>query len=927
MIIRKTLPAVAACFMCFALSCSMFSTGRTMAPDDPEDIVEPGSGEQTLAGFGPGEACQATAECIIGASCAGGVCMLEGAGLPCSADDPCPVGLVCASGVCAELEPGSDGFLCNKSEDCNDGLVCSIDTENLNQPKTCGPEGDGEEWDLCTTEKDCKKGFYCKIVSFTGICQEEGTEDVGGECDDTGDCKAGLYCGADGACGIMGGQIPLFTGEECESTTQMGGEPRVLFEVPRNGQPLKDFYRLPFPNDIRIVDGKLDLIGHPTPGPGAVGYDVAQRVIKAMQEDLEGFGTNPVVFIRFSTEPKLGTINPKGGDKNVFLLDITDPADSYGKPIEFSWVASTGRGLYICRNYLALHVPWARPLRGNRTYAVILHSSIKASAAEEGGSLRDFEHDADFKTMLSDSAPDDADMKKAWDKYAKLRDFLASNEASNLDLNKSSVIGATVFTTYDPLEGMSKFKEKLHSDSVQLVKITDAVLCDGNHVSPCDDGLAGDLHERGCMGPHPDYHEIQGKVKIPTFQQMGEKPFLEPEDGGGLVWDAYGHPTVNSELEEVCFTLTIPKGTAPEAGWPVVLYGHGTGGGYTSHLKPSVAGEMSNLKVWNADTEQFDRDVPLATFGWDQVLHGPRVGPAPLAPNALVFNFRNPKAALGNFYQSAAETLFMAMLMNGWAEVAPDIADVDLGLDPDNVMFLGHSQGGISGALAAPFMEEISTIVLSGTGGGLVESLLRKSSPVDIKDGVIVALQDENVSRTHPLLALLQHYYEPVDPINYGKHYFFEPIDGHSVTVLHPLGLGDLHTPPKTMKALAGAMRSVVAPGPSLLSCVSEPVLACSSGCDSGLKCVFGKCLSPAEQPQCKPPCSGSGLCDFSLFEKFGGVQLVLLPRKVSTGLTVEYAPVDGEGHFVIFERPDANLHYLNFLGTKVLDGKAYVPF
>ena len=36
------------------------------------------------------------------------------------------------------------------------------------------------------------------------------------------------------------------------------------FEVPRGGKPLDEFYALPFPNDIRLKDGHIDLSGHPT---------------------------------------------------------------------------------------------------------------------------------------------------------------------------------------------------------------------------------------------------------------------------------------------------------------------------------------------------------------------------------------------------------------------------------------------------------------------------------------------------------------------------------------------------------------------------------------------------------------------------------------------------------------------------------------
>lgn len=831
------------------LGCSgVFSTGNTVQHDgQAEDRVELDI-MQTLLGSGPGE--------------------------PCQSDSECRLGLKCQESVCTVVGAGAVGDFCVLSDDCGDGLVCSMDTDHLDMPKTCMPEGDGEQWNICTTAKDCRKGYFCQLISFTGTCQPGGNGEVGADCADTGDCVAGLYCGIDGRCGIMGNQLPVYGGQKCESSAEIGGDSRVLFEVPRNGQPLKDFYRLPFPNDIRIVDGKLDLSGHPTPGSGVVGYDIAARVIKAMEDDLSGFGTNPVVFFRFNQRPNLKSIKT-GKEPNVIMLDITDPMESgYGKKMSISWVASTGRGLYICHNFLAVYVPWARPLKGNHTYAVIILDSVMTDPQE--GEAVPFGLDADFQTVIGDSIPEDTDLKAAWEAYTPLRHFLSTTQAGNLGISKADIRAGTVFTTYDPTGRMAKFKEEM--DTIALPEIVDAVLCDGLAVSPCDDGLVGEAHKRGCKDPDPDFHEIQGLVKLPTFQ-TGDKPFIEPADGGGVEWDALGRPIVQG-FEEVCFAMTIPSGTAPEGGWPMVLYGHGTGGNYRSHIDEGVANTLAKLKVWNVDSEEFDRDCPMAVLGWDQVLHGPRIGPAPLDPDALVFNFRNPRAALGNFYQGASEAMVLARLLAAWNESAPDLAGVDSTSNPEAVQFLGHSQGGISGPLAMPFVEAVKSMVISGTGGGLVESILRKSSPVDVKDGVIVALQDENVGRTHPVLALLQNYYDPVDPINYASMLFYTPYAGHKVVTFHPLGLTDLHTPPKTMKALSQAMRAMLAPSPSLTE---------------------------------------------DEFEGFDGVQQVELPYTVSGGITVEYGSPPDDGHFVIFQNEDARRHYTNFLGTAVLDDKPVV--
>ena len=897
---------IAAMLLATAGCGDFFNEGKP-AVSDPGDISFdiPGAGYQTLSGKGPGETCDSDIECRIGLECVAGVCIVTGA--------------------------GSEGSLCILSADCADGLVCTFDVENLNHPKTCVPEGDGEEWDMCTTDKDCKKGLYCKIISFTGICTPEGDNDVGGDCQASDDCKAGLYCGPDDHCGILGAQIPAYTGAECESSAELGDPPRVLFEVPRGGEALKDFYRLPFPNDVRIVEknigsgkkgNRLDLTGHPTPGPGAVGYDVVERVMDAMEQDLEAYGVNPVIFFRFSAKPALSTINGEDGD-NLFWVDITGPdAGLYGKKVSFSWSATTGRGLYICQNYLKMHVPWQTGLRANRTYAALITDTLKATAAEKGGELQKLTKDADFAAMLSDAVPSDKVLKAAWEKYQALRDYLKSSEADKLGLNSQNVVGAAVFSTYDPTWLASRIQEKVADKAPEIKQL---VLCESGTVSPCDDKLTGEEHKRGCMSVHPDYAEYQGIVRMPSFQS-GVKPFVEPEDLGGIDLDADDLP-ITTDYEDVCFSLVVPRNAPmPADGWPVLLYGHGTGGNFRSHVRPEIAGMLSTLKAVTPDNEAELRPAAMAVLGWDQVMHGPRIGPAPLDPDTMVFNFRNPRAARGNFLQSAAETMFMARMLSDWDGFVPAALSDPPKLAPGKVFFLGHSQGGISGALSLPFIEEVDFAVLSGTGGGLVDSLLKKSSPVDVKDGVIVALQDEDVGRTHPVLALLQNYYDPVDPINYGQKLFWEPpIPDHKVFLYHPLGLDDLHTLPKNMKALSGAMQAKLAASKSLITCVENKNKTCDPACESGELCLNSDCEPVQTGVSCTPTCTGDAVCR-DLFESFKGVALVDLPTKVDSLITVEYAPVGSDGHFVIFENAEANYHLLNFLGTAFLDGKAYIP-
>src|SRR5476649_206710 len=92
----------------------------------------------------------------------------------------------------------------------------------------------------------------------------------------------------------------------------------AYFRVPRMGHTSGDFYRLPYPNDVRRTATGITLAGHPEP-PTAVGTDLVDTYLRASEQDLKGFSTNPTVLFRFSRPYDWSTIN-------VQLIDVTPGA-------------------------------------------------------------------------------------------------------------------------------------------------------------------------------------------------------------------------------------------------------------------------------------------------------------------------------------------------------------------------------------------------------------------------------------------------------------------------------------------------------------------------------------------------------------------------------------------------------------------------
>src|SRR6185436_1126867 len=118
----------------------------------------------------------------------------------------------------------------------------------------------------------------------------------------------------------------------------------------------------------------------------------------------------------------------------------------------------------------------------------------------------------------------------------------------------------------------------------------------------------------GLYGPSPNY-------------QAGKIPYVNFGDGGGFEFKD-GEPIVANYFD-LRFSLTVPKASRcpmPEAGYPIVMFAHGTGGDYRSYVRDRTGREQAKRCI--------------ASMGVDQIFHGTRPG-APTGgsePSLLFFN-------------------------------------------------------------------------------------------------------------------------------------------------------------------------------------------------------------------------------------------------------------------------------------------------
>lgn len=247
----------------------------------------------------------------------GGVPSGTGVGGPCAQSSDCRAGLTCQATTCQPCNCSPTGATCVISDECAAGTYCG-------PAKTCVAGGAGVSGAPCSSDADCASGLRCDLVGLAGECKPEGTGDVGGKCGSSADCFGGLVC-TGGACQPLPPGSPPFgistwQGETC---TDPSGATQAYFRVPR-GSNDGDFYRLPFPNDVRIDAGKISLAGHPTPGSDLLGFDVVARYLTDIEATVDGFSTYPTIYFRFSAPVDLdGTLKASGA---IRFLDITTPS-------------------------------------------------------------------------------------------------------------------------------------------------------------------------------------------------------------------------------------------------------------------------------------------------------------------------------------------------------------------------------------------------------------------------------------------------------------------------------------------------------------------------------------------------------------------------------------------------------------------------
>ena len=491
--------------------------------------------------------------------------------------------------------------------------------------------------------------------------------------------------------------------------------------------------------------------------PNPEDLDLLDQYLTVAQS-LDGWGPASPIYFPFRTTPSeelLPSPTESVTEVSGIILANVDPDSPEYGQVTPVEWQLLEPGVYTPHPTLAVQPLSGFPLLGDTTYTALLTTDV-ASPNEA------------FELRLESGEGSLAPLAAALD---------------DLGLRAKDIAVGTVFTTRDPLDEMDR-----------LVKATRAI------EAPI---LSQQINKIATYNAHNLY---SAQVSAPLWQH-GEVPYAST--GGGFRFLEDGTP---EKAEDVTLRLAIsvPRnaGAAPADGFPVVLYAHGTGGAFDTFADSSSGLEPASLMA----------RVGMVGIGFDQPLHGERGNDA-TDVDMHTFNYLNPDSARANFRQGALDIIWLVhALERGEITFVTDESE-PVPIDSSQIYFEGHSQGGLTGTIAGPWLGgHVRAAVISGAGGGLSISVVERKDPFDIAELVATLLRlgpGETLSSMHPIVGMVQLLAEETDPIHYAP--YFHAIDGgYSEAPLPALvtsGRLDVQTDYRTANALAVAARlPVVSP-------------------------------------------------------------------------------------------------------------------
>lgn len=601
--------------------------------------------------------------------------------------------------------------------------------------------------------------------------------------------------------------------QECIATSTTGTQ--ALFDPtlqPRETEP-QSWLAYPFPSDHRRTEsGSTSWLDFPNPPNPSI---VLSKYLLLAEDQLLGFGQSSAVHIAFDGAIDTGGLPDDPAaylltDAPLQLVDISSGSPEYGmrRPLRWEYWQTAGR--YVPANSLAIAPEWGFPLRESTTYALVLTrdlGGLDGVPLAQPPLLTALLKPDGSPPACTQGAAQSAPSAKLRQLFAPLRALLDEEGIAHDTLAVATVF-TTQFATFDLAAIYAQLNEEMDAPAYEN---------DGwQKIGP-----SGELYQQRSFQWNStetvDYYVMEGRFTSPNYQ-VGEVPY---DTQGGFNFE--GLAPKPFRLEHLRFVLTLPVAPPKDGSpcYPIVEYSHGTGGSAYS-FSSGTAGRLAARG--------------LAGISIDQPMHGSRDNGASFDVDLSTFNFLNPLSARTVSRQSAVDTFALTRFVRESLQVPAEVlpSGEAVCFDRDRVSFFGHSQGGISGPIAAGIEKNIGAWVFSGGGGGLAITVRERSDIIDIAEAIRFALSfgaGEELTELHPVMTVIQSLVETTDPLNYAPYWVRLPTYAPPRSFFVTSGHHDVASPHRGATAMAVAARipivePVALPVPTFGYAGLEPVAA-----------------------------------------------------------------------------------------------------
>lgn len=555
------------------------------------------------------------------------------------------------------------------------------------------------------------------------------------------------------------------------------------------GVPGETWLAFPFPSDHRrLPNGHLDMSDF----PNVDGISMLDQYLGKIEETVDGFSTQAIGYVAFDGDIDVTTLPTdsdsfRSDDSPAWLVDVTVGSPTYGERVPLRWQYWDGADLadavYVAKHTLGIGPEWGFPLRENTTYAMILRDSLRAADGSRIGTpalLTSLLGDRPKPPRATPVIPQALYDELRAD-YAPLRAYVKQTGTSTRDF-----IVATVFTTQTITAPLEAIADQVQNDLPAPTQV-------GAFIPQASNGNLPYRNQSFQWNSTTSvtFAVYEGTYVAPNYQE-GSVPY---DSAGGALHFVNGVPQKVFD-ENINFVLTVPNGP-PNAAlgcYPIVMYGHGTGGSRNSARNDGTAGRLAARG--------------MASIAIDMPMHGVRSQGQIFDIELESFNFYNPDSFRANFRQGAIDSVSLTRFVRESLAVsaANSHTGVALPFCTNSVGFMGHSQGGLTGSLAIPFIDDVETWMLSGAGAGMGITILHRNDIVDFSAVLKVSFavpNEEDWSEQHPIITMIQTLADISDPGAYAVYWNHDTRFRAPANVLLTSGEHDEATPYLTGTALA----------------------------------------------------------------------------------------------------------------------------